>query len=115
MHRRPYDVFSSHVPAWLRGFTDDICPAGSVLLLLLDDNLISSQHLVLTSIFLSIDGLEFLQTHRRTCNTKLNDSRKNIYLRKSDVSVERISVCNVIEQLAEHVYTVCHASIPMTS
>ena len=51
MHRRPYDVFSSHVPAGLRGFTDDFCPSDSVLLLLLDDNLITSQHLVLTSIF----------------------------------------------------------------
>ena len=35
-------------------------------------------------------------------NTKLNDWRKIICLRKSVVSVERISVCNVIENLAEH-------------
>ena len=35
-------------------------------------------------------------------NTELNDLRKNICLRKSEVSVERISVCNAIENLAEH-------------
>ena len=35
-------------------------------------------------------------------NTKLNVVKKNINLRKSEVSVERISVCNVIESLAKH-------------
>ena len=35
-------------------------------------------------------------------NTELNDLRKNICLRKSEVSVERISVCNVVEILEEH-------------
>ena len=33
---------------------------------------------------------------------KLNNLRKLTCLRKSDVSVERILVCNVIENLAEH-------------
>ena len=33
---------------------------------------------------------------------ELNDLRKIICLRKSEVSVERISVCSVIENLAEH-------------
>ena len=35
-------------------------------------------------------------------NIELNDLRKNICLRKSDVSVERISVGNVTENLAGH-------------
>ena len=35
-------------------------------------------------------------------DTNLNDLRKNICLRISESSVERISVCNVIENLAEH-------------
>ena len=33
---------------------------------------------------------------------ELNDLRIIIYLRKSEVSVERISVCNVIENLMAH-------------
>ena len=37
-----------------------------------------------------------------TINTELNDSRINICLRKSEVSVEKTSVCNVIKILAEH-------------
>ena len=32
------------------------------------------------------------------CNTELNDLRIIICLRKSEVTVKRISVCNVIEQ-----------------
>ena len=36
------------------------------------------------------------------CNTELNVLRKIICLRKSEVSVERLSVCNVIENLVEH-------------
>ena len=32
-------------------------------------------------------------------NTELNDRRKTICLRKSEVSVERISVCNVIKNV----------------
>ena len=44
-------------------------------------------------------------------NTELNDLRKLILIRKSEVFVERISVFKVIENLAEHVYTVCHAPI----
>ena len=35
-------------------------------------------------------------------NIKLNDLRKIICLRKSETSLERISVCNVTENLAEH-------------
>ena len=35
-------------------------------------------------------------------NTELNDMKIIIYLRKSEVSVERISVCNDSEKLAEH-------------
>ena len=38
----------------------------------------------------------------KTLNTEFNDSRKIIYSRKSEVSVEGISVCNAIENLAEH-------------
>ena len=33
---------------------------------------------------------------------ELNDLRKIMCLRKSEVSVERISVCNIIENLAEY-------------
>ena len=36
------------------------------------------------------------------CNTELNVLRKIICLRKSEVSVERLSVCNVTENLVEH-------------
>ena len=39
-----------------------------------------------------------LNTH----NTELNDLRNIICLKKSEVSVERISVCNAIENLVEH-------------
>ena len=35
-------------------------------------------------------------------NTELNDLRKIICLRQSEVSVEIISICNVIENLAKH-------------
>ena len=35
-------------------------------------------------------------------NVELNDLRKVNCLRKSEVSVERISVCNVNENLVEH-------------
>ena len=35
-------------------------------------------------------------------NMELNDLRIIIHLRKSEVSAERISVCKVIEKLAEH-------------
>ena len=35
-------------------------------------------------------------------NTELNDLTKIISFIKSEVYVERISVCNVIENLAEH-------------
>ena len=35
-------------------------------------------------------------------NTGLNDLRISIYLRKSEVTVDRISVCNVNEKLMEH-------------
>ena len=48
-------------------------------------------------------------------NTELNDLRKIIYFRKSEVSVERISVCNTTENLVEHGIPVCHAPIPVTS
>ena len=49
-------------------------------------------------------------------NMEPNDKRKNICMRKSEVSVERISVCYVNEQLKENsIYTVCHAPIPVTS
>ena len=38
-----------------------------------------------------------------TCNAELNDLRRKITCwRKSYVSVERILVCNVIENLTEH-------------
>ena len=35
-------------------------------------------------------------------HSELNDLRKNVCLRKSDVSYETISVCNIIENFAEH-------------
>ena len=50
-----------------------------------------------------------------THNTELNELRKIIGLRKSEVSIERISICNVTKNLAEMAYTVCHAPTPMTS
>ena len=39
-----------------------------------------------------------------TCNTELNDLRIIISLRKFEVGVERISVCNVIEKLTEKIH-----------
>ena len=36
------------------------------------------------------------------CNTELNDLRIIICLRKSGVTVEIISVCNIIEKLMEY-------------
>ena len=62
-----------------------------------------------------------------TYNTELNDLNKIICLRKISVSVERISVYKVIENLAEHgkhclpcstkffIIFILHASTPMTS
>ena len=44
-------------------------------------------------------------------NTELNDLRKIICLRKTKVSVERISVHKVIENLVEMPDNVCHASL----
>ena len=35
-------------------------------------------------------------------NTELNDLRIIVHLRKSEVTVERVSVCIVIEKLMEH-------------
>ena len=35
-------------------------------------------------------------------NTELNDLRIIICLRKSEITVERISICNVIEKLMEY-------------
>ena len=35
-------------------------------------------------------------------NTELNDLRIIICLRKSEITIERISICNVIEKLMEH-------------
>ena len=43
-----------------------------------------------------------ISLRRYTCNTELNGLRTIICLRKSEVSVERILVCNVIEKLVEH-------------
>ena len=39
---------------------------------------------------------------KNSYNTELNGMRKIICLRKSEVSVEKNSVCNVNENLAEH-------------
>ena len=40
--------------------------------------------------------------HQKDANTELNDLRKIICSRKSEITVERISVCNVNENLEEH-------------
>ena len=37
-----------------------------------------------------------------SCNHELDDTRKIICLRKSEITVERISVCNVTEKSMEH-------------
>ena len=42
-----------------------------------------------------------IETVERTYNTELNDLKKIICLRKSEVSVVRISICYVVENLAE--------------
>ena len=48
-------------------------------------------------------------------NAELNDVMKHIFMRKSDVSLEKNSICNVSEKLAEHGRHCCYAMIPMTS
>ena len=49
-----------------------------------------------------------------TYDTELNVSKIMICLRKSEVSVERILVCNVLKSSPSVAFTVCHALIPMT-
>ena len=49
-----------------------------------------------------------------TNKTKSNDLRKIICLRKSKASVERISVCDVMEKLVAMADAVCHTPISMT-
>ena len=46
--------------------------------------------------------------------TELNDGNISC-LRKYEVSVERISVCNVIKIWRSMAHTVCHAPMPVTS
>ena len=43
-----------------------------------------------------------MEASKESPNTELNDLVKIICLRKPEVSVERISVCNITENLAEH-------------
>ena len=51
-----------------------------------------------------------------TSNTELNDLRIIICLRKSEVAVEKNSVCNVNAKLMEHgIHCLSHAPKPMTS
>ena len=57
-----------------------------------------------------------------TENTELNDLRIIICLRKSEVTVEKISVCNAIEKLMEHcidfvmlLYKGRHRSVPVAT
>ena len=47
-------------------------------------------------------------------NIELNDMRKIICLRKSEVCVEKNSVCKVIENWQSMAYTVCYAPISVT-
>ena len=51
---------------------------------------------------LIISELSLFLIWRCDSNTQLHDLRIIICLRKSEVIVERISVCNVIENLMEH-------------
>ena len=54
---------------------------------------------------LSLDNKSTLngkKTLQEVLNTELNDLRNIICLRNYEVSVERISVCNVFENLPEH-------------
>ena len=54
----------------------------------------------ISSISIVVNGGIF--TKQITFNAELNDLKIIICLRKTEVTVERISVCNVIENLAEH-------------
>lgn len=47
-----------------------------------------------------------------TQSTELNELRKIIYFSKSEVSVERLLVCNAIEKLSEHGNSVGHMIMP---
>ena len=53
---------------------------------------------------LKVDGTVLVETILPflSCNVELNDMRIIICLRKSEVTGERISVCNVIQKLMEH-------------
>ena len=51
---------------------------------------------------IKMKGLLVLSVYGDTWKIELNDLRKIICFKKSEVSVERISVCNVIENLAKH-------------
>ena len=52
-----------------------------------------------------------IMCHINYSHLTLNDMRKTICLKKTEVSVERISVCNVTEKLKEHGIPICHAPI----
>ena len=54
------------------------------------------------TIFNQLQDGTFTKITQNVLDTELNDLRIIICLRKSEATVERISVCNVIENLAEH-------------
>ena len=60
-------------------------------------------------------GLASVDVTRCRINTELNDLRKLVSLRKSEVSVGRLSVCKVIEDLRSMAHTVCYAPISIAS
>ena len=55
------------------------------------------------------------KTQLLLCNTELNDLRVIICLRKSEVSVERISARNAMKNWRSMAYTVCFAVEQITS
>ena len=52
---------------------------------------------------------------KNVLNLELNDLRKNICLRKSEVSGEKIPGIMSLKKLWSMAYTACHAPIPVTS
>ena len=77
-----------HFMGFLRSYIKSVC------LLVCDHHLTKCEWHVNETI--NLDKLTISQ------NTTLNDLRKIICSRKSEVSVERVSACNDIENLAEH-------------
>ena len=69
-----------------------------------------ASHLLFNKKYWHISDINF-----RNFNQTLTNNVVSLEPLGLDVSVERISICNVIEKLKEHAYIVCHAPVPVMS